>query len=353
MSKKVRERGATIRNFLLRKLADSTSPMTVAELCAAGATQFGVTKSAISKHIKELQDSIVFVDDGGRSKKCFLKQNEPVEFDFKIDGPGCLDESEIFRKQIRPLLSSMCSNALNILDYGFSEMFNNVMDHSGATQAKIILIQTALTTTIFIIDNGVGIFKKVKDALNLPDERQSLLELSKGKFTTDPANHSGEGIFFTSRACDVFAIVSNDLVFTHTNEAAHDLLTRMHNPDNAPGTLVMMSMANNSPKTLTKFFNQFSSVDAGFYATEVPVKLVQYENEGLLSRSQAKRLLARIDRFKFVTFDFENVTFIGQAFADQIFRVFKNAHPEVTIDVKNASQVILDAIQVAQNNVVG
>lgn len=88
----------------------------------------------------------------------------------------------------------------------------------------------------------------------------------------------------------------------------------------------------------------------GFTRTEVPVKLLQYKNEGLVSRSQAKRLLARVENFKFVTFDFEGIPTIGQAFADQIFRVFANAHPEVTIDVKNVSKDVLDAIEVAKNN---
>ena len=38
------------------------------------------------------------------------------------------------------------------------------------------------------------------------DKRQALFELSKGKFTTDPSRHSGEGVFFTSRMFDDFEI---------------------------------------------------------------------------------------------------------------------------------------------------
>ncbi|MEE8469856.1 MAG: STAS-like domain-containing protein, partial [Dehalococcoidia bacterium] len=49
------------------------------------------------------------------------------------------------------------------------------------------------------------------------------------------------------------------------------------------------------------------------------------------SRSQAKRVLARFDRFKEIMLDFDQVEFIGQAFADEIFRVFKNAHPDIKI----------------------
>ncbi|MGN1149883.1 MAG: STAS-like domain-containing protein [Sutterella sp.] len=41
---------------------------------------------------------------------------------------------------------------------------------------------------------------------------------------------------------------------------------------------------------------------------------------------------------------------MGQAFADQIFRVFANAHPEVEINVKNANQDILDVIAIVKAN---
>jgi hypothetical protein len=50
-----------------------------------------------------------------------------------------------------------------------------------------------------------------------------------------------------------------------------------------------------------------------------------------VSRSQARRLLARVDRFKVVVLDFEGVDAIGQAFADEVSRVFPAAHPEVEL----------------------
>jgi len=72
--------------------------------------------------------------------------------------------------------------------------------------------------------------------------------------------------------------------------------------------------------------------------------LAGYGNESLVSRSQAKRLLARIDRFKIVIFDFENVDQIGQAFADEVFRVFKNQHPDIQIYFVKASRSVEDMI---------
>ncbi|MEW8623545.1 MAG: STAS-like domain-containing protein, partial [Candidatus Thiodiazotropha endolucinida] len=54
-------------------------------------------------------------------------------------------------------------------------------------------------------------------------------------------------------------------------------------------------------------------------------------NEKLVSRSQAKRLLARIERFQYVIFDFEGVSAIGQAFADEIFRVYAQNHSDIVL----------------------
>jgi len=62
--------------------------------------------------------------------------------------------------------------------------------------------------------------------------------------------------------------------------------------------------------------------DFGFSKTHIPVFLAAYGEDNLISRSQAKRLLVRFERFKEIILDFENVESIGQAFADEIFRVF-------------------------------
>ena len=53
--------------------------------------------------------------------------------------------------------------------------------------------------------------------------------------------------------------------------------------------------------------------------------------EKLMSRSQAKRLLARIDRFKVVLFDFDGVIMIGQAFADEALPCLCEAHPHIDL----------------------
>lgn len=69
-------------------------------------------------------------------------------------------------------------------------------------------------------------------------------------------------------------------------------------------------------RTTKKVFDKFTSdEDYGFTKTVVPVKLMRHGDDNLMSRSQAKRLLARFDRFKVVILDFSGVASVGQALA--------------------------------------
>ena len=87
-------------------------------------------------------------------------------------------------------------------------------------------------------------------------------------------------------------------------------------------------------------FEKYQGDDLRFRKTHVPIMLSRYPGEQLVSRSQAKRVLARFDNFSEVFLDFADVQDIGQAFADEIFRVFKNAHPEIALYAVNTSPEI-------------
>ena len=105
------------------------------------------------------------------------------------------------------------------------------------------------------------------------------------------------------------------------------------------GTFVTMGIDVNSTQTQVEVFDRFSDKeeDYGFTRTHVPVALARHGTENLISRSQAKRLVARFDRFKDVLLDFATVPMIGQAFADEVFRVFQNAHPDIKLRWVNAT----------------
>ena len=98
---------------------------------------------------------------------------------------------------------------------------------------------------------------------------------------------------------------------------------------------------NHTARTTKKVFDKFSSGDDyGFNTTVVPVKLMRYGDDNLVSQSQAKRLLARVDRFKLVMLDFSGVASIGQAFADEVFRVFRSKHPQVQLEPIHTSSEV-------------
>jgi hypothetical protein len=199
--------------------------------------------------------------------------------------------------------------------------------------------KTAINTEIIIYDDGVGIFKKIQNELCLLDERHAILELSKGKVTTDPNNHTGEGIFFSSRMMDDFTILSGSTYFNHQGHDDRDWI--LERRIFQTGTGIFMILKNNSPKSRKAEFDKFTSQDDyGFTKTVVPVNLVRYGDESLVSRSQAKRLLSRVDKFKVVILDFEGVNSIGQAFTDEIFRVFKIKNKNTEIIHVNANREV-------------
>jgi len=242
-----------------------------------------------------------------------------------------LEEDIAWAKDFRPYFS-LAPNILNIVNHGFTEMLNNAIDHSGGDEVFIWARQNEARFTLAISDNGVGIFAKIAAALKLPDMRQALFELSKGKFTTDPSKHSGEGVFFTSRMFDWFEINANNLEFHHDKKLEEDIFHEAKGifPN---GTVVFMSIALDSKRTAADIYAEYTNApdDFDFSRTVVPMKLAQYGEEHLVSRSQAKRLIARFDRFKKVVLNFDEVQEIGQAFADEIFRVYANEHPDVEL----------------------
>ena len=74
----------------------------------------------------------------------------------------------------------------------------------------------------------------------------------------------------------------------------------------------------------------------------VQIKLFE---DAAITRSGAREVLLGLDEFKSITLDFENVPTIGQAFADEIFRVFIQSHPEIKIKALNANKAVDFLIQ--------
>lgn len=294
----------------------------------------GISRQAANGLLSRLVAAGLLTDGNGRRPKTY---NQPLLASLVKEYPiDTIEEHVVWVEDFRPGFAEfMGDRALKIWDYGFTEMLNNAIEHSQGTSATVRTHVYAGGTACWIQDNGEGIFKRITRLCQLADERQAILELAKGKLTTDPENHTGEGVFFSSRAFDRFYISAGGLIFDHQDGHDDYLFER---DQSHTGTWVMMAHGNHTERSLTEVFDEYAEADEyTFSKTVVPVRLARMGAESLVSRSQAQRLLARVDRFKTVLFDFRDVETIGQAFADEIFRVYANAHREVELVPIHAS----------------
>lgn len=314
------------------------------DLVGMVAAQLGLSTARVSMQVRALVAGRYLAKAGTTRPTYTLGPNRRFERHHPRQG---LAEDTVWFEQLLPLLRDLPRNILDIAHHGVTEMVNNAVDHSDATQVTVRMDRRDGRLWFEVADDGIGIFRRITRALNLPDERLALLELSKGKLTTDPRRHSGEGIFFTSRMFDSFRIASEGLVFDHDADYDNDLLD---DADEAGGTRVEMQIAVDSTRTAKGVIDQYSSgpEDYSFAKTVVPVRLARVGDENLVSRSQAKRLLQRVDRFRCVMLDFAEVASIGQAFADEIFRVFANEHPEVELVPIHAAAEVQQMIRRAE-----
>jgi anti-sigma regulatory factor (Ser/Thr protein kinase) len=332
----IRGRGEDIRTFIVAHVARYPG-----DIVRRTAEKFDCSRQAVHRHIQRLVEEGALLETGKtRSRTYALAQLSAWTQTYAVSTNG--DEGDIWLRDVRAQLEPLATNVLGIWQYGFTEMFNNALDHAEASSISVSVAKTAASSVVTIRDDGVGIFRKIQAALGLLDERHSVLELAKGKFTTDPQRHSGEGIFFSSRMFDHFSICSGSVWFSHQAKAPEDWILET---DESGGTSVRMELGNHTARSVSKVFKQFTSGDDfGFTKTVVPVRMAQYGDDNLVSRSQAKRLIVRFDKFRTVVLDFKGVVLIGQAFADEVFRVFPLVHPEVELMSLNANKEVSQMI---------
>ena len=159
---------------------------------------FSITPQAVHNHIQRLEKEGWLESTGtGKGKRYFSGDLREYKSLFPLAGE--LTEDGVWRDYYSFVFEGLPENIFDICQYGFTEMVNNVIDHSGGKQVSISATRDKEKIIIIVADDGEGIFRKIRRLCKLMDERQALFELSKGKLTTDPDNHTGEGIFFTSR----------------------------------------------------------------------------------------------------------------------------------------------------------
>lgn len=236
-------------------------------------------------------------------------------------------------------LNDLPENVLNIAIYAFSEMFNNAIEHSKSDKIRVAVEDRANEISMIVKDYGVGVFRNVMKKASLSSETEAMQELLKGKMTTDPKAHSGEGIFFTSKACDLYVLRSFEYELRIDNRISDVFFGKLD--DIVKGTEVFMTIGKRKKESLNDFFVKYYSdpKDFDFDKTQILIKLYTMGTV-YISRSQAKRVLARLEKFKTVILDFDKVPVVGQAFVDEIFRVYKSKHPEMNIEPINMNEAV-------------
>jgi anti-sigma regulatory factor (Ser/Thr protein kinase) len=331
-------RRTEIEEFIVGLVADQSH-----DVARRVSEKFGITRQAAALHLRRLIKEQRLVAEGEtKSRRYRLPDLYSEVRRFPVD--RALTEDRVWSEFVAPALRDLPVNLRDILHYGTTEMVNNVIDHSGSPDVIVGVQRNAARTAVRIVDNGVGIFRKIREACDLDDDRQAIFELVKGKLTTDPERHTGEGIFFTSRMVDDFTILSGELLLWHTRDAP-DWLTESRSL--VVGTAVGLEIRSNSTHTMQETFDRYATEqdDYAFSRTHVVVNLLRSQGEKLVSRSQARRLLVRLERFREIILDFKGVESIGPAFTDEIFRVFARVHPSSRLTPINATEDVTRMIR--------
>jgi len=294
------------------------------------ADKCGISVQSISRIVNKMEQSgrIIKNKDGRRNTYSLPITTETHRYE--IAG---LTEDKVYKDIVAGFIRGVPERAKKSFEYAFTEIMNNAIEHSSGIEVEVSLIRDECSLLYAITDDGVGIFTKVADALSLDEKHYAILELAKGKFTTDPANHTGEGIFFSSKCGDLFVLESDGIEFISNPDI--EMLNVPLKQNIHTGTRVIFKVYMDREQTLSELFDQYTDGpdSYGFSKTVIPIQLLEYGDEEpvFVSRSQARRLLARVERFKVVSLDFSGIDSIGQGFADEIFRVFKASHPDVVL----------------------
>jgi anti-sigma regulatory factor (Ser/Thr protein kinase) len=327
---------------VLELLARTGQPFTSGTL----ARKAGVSRQAAHKCIAVwVRQGRLVAEGGGRGARYQTSKGRAFRFRYRREG---LTEDYVgseVREKV-PFIRTLVEPARTLFDYALAEMVNNAIDHSRGRRVEVSVSRRGKRIRLDVVDDGVGLFAHVQRARKLATPLEAVGELSKGKLTTDPARHTGEGIFFTSKAVSLFEAESNGVRWVVDNARKDQAVGTA---SAAKGTRVRLELEPAAAIPLTKVFERFTH-DLVFDTTAFRVKLFE-ANERFVSRSEARRLLGGLERFRKVVLDFAGVEMVGQGFADEVFRVWANAHPQVVLEAEGMSGPVAFFIERARRRV--
>jgi hypothetical protein len=294
----------------------------------------GVSRATAQRRLRELVAQQRLSREGaGRGARYVLPK---ARWERRREG---LEEDRLW-DEVRPALAALGlgGRELGTVGYAFTEMVNNAIDHSRGDSVLVTATASASGVVVEISDDGIGVFRSVREAQHLPDDVEAVFVLEKGRFTTQPERHSGEGIFFASKAANRYRLESGTVSWIIDNEAED--MTIQFRPAPRSGTRVVLTFVPGKVVVLADLFRRWTDPETlAFDRTRTTVRLAGFGVQ-LLSRSEARRVIIGLERFRYVTIDFAGVELVGQGFCDEVFRVFAAAHPQVVLDPVGMSESV-------------
>jgi anti-sigma regulatory factor (Ser/Thr protein kinase) len=305
----------------------------------------GLTRQAIHRYLRDMVSSGQLVQEGkGRSARYRPRK---IAFNAHLRREG-LAEDRVWN-EVRAAIPSLgeFENAANALAHGFTEMLNNAIDHSASPTIDVdFQVDVDADAARFTVtDHGVGVFENVRAKLGLDSGIAALQEISKGKVSTQPERHSGEGIFFTSKMARTFELEANGLLWVVDNVREDHTISEV--PARA-GTTVRFEIGLRNAIALEALYARYVH-DFEFDTSRIVVKLFKH-GVRFVSRSEAKRLLVGLEKFREVILDFAGVEGVGQGFADEVFRVWAGQHPSTKLSSEHAAPPIAFMVERARRS---
>lgn len=320
------------KSFILKQLQRGRSLKTSDVVKA-----LGISRQTAAQHFRELVNAGRLIKIGSTRSARYVPFSKKYSAIARVRSRFAkqykirkLSEDRVFGEVAHKInvTRKLSGAAYKIAQYAFTEMLNNAIDHSKAVKVRV---EAQLEGGIFafvVSDRGIGAFESVRKKFKLKNAFEAAEHLLKGKQTTVPKYHSGQGIFFTSRIADHFVLESKE-VKLDVNNLIQDVSLLDIKP--VRGTKVVFSLRQKSRKNLKKLFDAYTDSDLVFDKTEVRIRLSKTSGE-YISRSEARRLLFGLEKFKRIMMDFNGVRGVGQSFADEVFRVFARNHPQLRIE---------------------
>ena len=307
----------------------------------------GISRQAAHGHLAKLVAAGILIQEGkARASRYRSAGSLPLVRHFPR---AVIAEDRVWQEiaSTHPAIGGLSKPARAVFQYAFTEMLNNAIDHSGSVDVEVRFEAIENGLAFEIVDQGRGALTNLRKVLHLGSELEALQELSKGKLTTLPKGHSGEGIFFTSKVADVFFLESGSLRWTVDNLRDDVAIATL---PHRVGTRVRFEAGLRPRRKLDDVFAEYTD-DLQFQKTRVVVKLFTHGTR-FISRSEARRVLNRLDSFREVVLDFKKVEEVGQGFVDEIFRVWPADHTGTVIKPVNMTKAVSFMVERARRRIV-